>query len=439
MASIANEPGGKRRVLYVSPIDGKRRTIRLGKTPIKAAEQFCAQLEALLAARSAGAMLDARTAQWLADVPDRMHATLAKQGLVEPRSERVTITLDELIGLCIDAMDAKPTSIVRVEQARRAMTDHFRIDRDADSITHADADDWRKSLSGRFAGATISRTIRYARQFYRWGVKRGLVKSNPFDELRAGSQVNPENQVFVDRATIERVIDAAPDAEWRALIALSRFGGLRVPSEALALRWTDIDWDHNRITVRSPKTEHHEGKAQRSIPLFPELRGPLLDLFALADEGAEHVITRYRAGSNLNPQFRRIIERAGVAAWPRAFHNLRGSRQTELAHRFPLATVCDWIGYSKLIAQGHYLQQTDADWERALESGAESGALVAQNPAQHTPAPRRKNSKEATEVSIGGGFTRDSAQGGESTQKQSVGRPGLEPGTPAFSMPCSTN
>jgi len=61
----------------------------------------------------------------------------------------------------------------------------------------------------------------------------------------------------------------------------------------------------------------------------------------------------------------RIIKRADLAPWPRVFHNLFESRETELAATLPLATVCPWIGNSKLVAAGHYLQVADADWTRS--------------------------------------------------------------------------
>lgn len=96
-----------------------------------------------------------------------------------------------------------------------------------------------------------------------------MVATNPFAELKAGGQTNPARSVFVDRATIAKVIDAAPDAEWRLLIALSQFGGLRVPSEALALTWHDVDIEKNRLRVKSCKTEGHEGKSERIIPPIP--------------------------------------------------------------------------------------------------------------------------------------------------------------------------
>jgi hypothetical protein len=61
------------------------------------------------------------------------------------------------------------------------------------------------------------------------------------------------------------------------------------------------------------------------------------------------------------------------------FHNLRASRETELAAQFPIHVVCAWIGNTEMIAAKHYLQVTEADFERATsssrEGGAESGAV----------------------------------------------------------------
>lgn len=241
----------------------------------------------------------------------------------------------------------------------------------------------------RYAPATISRTVLYARQVFRWAMRRRIAKANPFGELKAGPQTNTARAVLVSRESIAKVIDAATDAEWRLLIALSRFGGLRVPSEALALPWSDVDWEHNRLTVRSPKAEHHEGKGERIIPLFPEIREHLQAVFDAAPVGSVNVIGRYREGANLNPQFRRIIKRAGLVPWAKTWHNLRASRQTELAATFPIHTVCAWIGNTKAVAAGHYLQVTDADWARAVSSGGGGGYQI----RQHGRAQARQTSK----------------------------------------------
>lgn len=81
-----------------------------------------------------------------------------------------------------------------------------------------------------------------------------------------------------------------------------------------------------------------------------------------------------------------LIRKAGLTPWPRIYHNLRASRQTELAATFPSHVVCAWLGNSESIATAHYLQVTDADFERA--SAARSGAAdskVMQMPVQTAP------------------------------------------------------
>jgi hypothetical protein len=217
-------------------------------------------------------------------------------------------------------------------------------------------------------------------------MKRRLVADNPFAELKSRVTGNQERFYFIDRETAEKVIAACPDAQWRLLFALSRFGGLRCPSEHLALRWGDIDWESNRIRVPSPKTEHHEGKAERWIPLFPELRPHLEECFDLAEPGAEFVITIARdGGKNFRTRFAKIIRRAGLTPWPRAFHNLRASRQTELASVYAAHVVCAWLGNTEAVAREHYLRVTEADFERAVREP--TSAL--QNPVQYAHAQGR--------------------------------------------------
>ncbi|GIS62067.1 MAG: hypothetical protein CM1200mP2_42920 [Planctomycetaceae bacterium] len=125
---------------------------------------------------------------------------------------------------------------------------------------------------GRMAESTIRKRCGFAKQFLASAVKHELIPANPFEDLKSGSVTNPSRYYFVTREEADRVLDACPDAEWRLLFALSRYGGLRCPSEHFALRGGDVNWDRNRMTVRSPKTEHHPGGESRVIPLFPELR-----------------------------------------------------------------------------------------------------------------------------------------------------------------------
>lgn len=154
---------------------------------------------------------------------------------------------------------------------------------------------------------------------------------------------------------------------------LSRFAGLRCPSEHLELRLDDIHWDTNRFIVRSPKTKHIDGKEQRIVPIFPELLPYLQDAFELVKPSQTHLITRNRndAGmgnaltTNWRTQFERIIQKAGVKQWPQLFHALRASCKTDLANRFPEHVVCTWLGNSKAVAREHYLVTTEDHYQLA--------------------------------------------------------------------------
>ena len=253
-------------------------------------------------------------------------------------------------------------------------------------VTPGDADDFRRHLqkTEKLSAATVVRRCALARTFIKDAVRRKLIDSNPFDGVGRGSTANPDRQRFIDQATIAKVIDACPNAEWRLLVALSRFAGLRVPSEPLLLRWQDIDLPAGRMLVHSPKTEHHAGKATRMVPIFPELRPYLEDAHELAAVGAEFVLPSLRKPGavtgdwrsvNLGTMFGKIIKRAGLVAWPRAWHNLRSSRQTELTETFPSHVVTAWLGNSERIAEKHYLQVLDSHFDRASAPRSAASAL----------------------------------------------------------------
>ena len=103
----------------------------------------------------------------------------------------------------------------------------------------------------------------------------------------------------------------------------------------------------------------------------------------------------------------RIIRRAGLKPWPKLFHNLRASRETELAADFPIHVVCAWIGNSALIAAKHYLQVTDDYFERAAKSDAQG----VQNAMQQPAAKSRTELKGSTEDRTGCGVALESAKG----------------------------
>ncbi len=367
MASLStNKKDGNKRIRFKT-LDSQRKSIRLGRLPKKDAEIVRSYVSRLETAQQVGDLPDANTQKWLSRISEALHAKLACVGLV---AERKLVTLGDFIDQYIRSKaNMKPNTVKNYQATRKSLLEFFGADRALTDITAGDCDNWHEwqvSTKGH-SPATIGRNVKRARQFFRAAVRHKLLSDNPLADVKAAAQVNKSREFFITREVTERVIAACPDAEWRLIFTLARYGGVRVPSELLAVRWVDVDWERGRFRVCSPKTEHHPGKEAREVPLFPELRPYLEEVWEQAEPGEEYVITRYRNGNaNLRTQLVRIIERAGVQQWPRIFQNLRSSRETELTEEWPIQVACAWIGNSEAVAKKHYLQVTEKHFQRAV-------------------------------------------------------------------------
>ena len=388
MASILYSNKTKRRAIQFVAGDGTRPKIRLGKVTRRQAQTAKCHIEELIASRTTGAAPKGPTAEWLAELPNRLRRRLEHLRLVEPQACQTCPTLGEWLERYVAGRgDVRPNTLRNYEQAKGNALEFFGPNRRLDAIGLADAEDfriWLKTTKG-LAEGTIRRRCKRVKQFFAAAIRRKLLSENPFAGIPCSNYSDTSRFHFVSHEEAEAVLDACPDAEWRLIFALARYGGLRVPSELLALRWQDIDWDRARFVVRSPKTEHHHGKGTRSVPIFHELAPMLGECFELAEPGSTFVITRYRdTTQNLRTQLCRIIERAGLDPWPKLFQNCRSTRETELAERFPIHVVCEWIGNSQPVAAKHYLQVTDEHFQKAVR-----------NPEQHLHAGRCKDVSEA--------------------------------------------
>src|SRR5262249_45048370 len=143
--------------------------------------------------------------------------------------------------------DIKPRTRINLEACRTRLVEFFGEDRPLKSITPGDADAWLLSLRERYANRTTGRTFKRAKQFFRTTLRSPLLPGNPFEDVKAPSQVNESRKHFVSQETTRLVLDACPDAEWRLIVALCRFGGVRCPSELLPLCWPEVNWGQGRF------------------------------------------------------------------------------------------------------------------------------------------------------------------------------------------------
>ncbi len=180
-----------------------------------------------------------------------------------------------------------------------------------------------------------------------------MVRRNPFRDLVAAVGANKARQVLVNADVVEQIIISAPVGDWRTIFALSRYAGLRVPSELAELRWRDVCWSTGRLLIHSPKTAHHVDGGDRSMPILPELRKHLWDAYERRPDDAEFVINRPELRSmktSLTTRGAAVVKQAGYKPWPKLFQNMRSTLETELIGKYPIGDVVSWIGNSKPVA-----------------------------------------------------------------------------------------
>jgi len=375
MASVSKDGnGGRRRILFTDPTDGRRKTLRLGKCSERIAEGVRRHLEELVSAKISGHAVSPATAAWLTEIGDVLHARLAKVGLVEHRGRTPVAALGKFTADYIESRrgDTKPRTIINLNVSRRELVRFFGEDRPMGEITSGHAIEFRSAMLGRgLSDNTVRRHLGRARQFFAAAIDKGLVQKNPFfhKQIKVAVRGNPDRRQFIPHEGIDGVLAVCEDdVQWQVIIALARLGGLRTPSETLALKWSDIDWANNLITVRCPKLERLERHATRTIPLFAELQPILLRAHAESPEGNDFVIHGKlgKGCGNWRTQFERLIRRSGQEPWGCLFQNCRSSREVELSDVFPWFTVCSWIGHSRAVAAEHYMSVPAEHIARAI-------------------------------------------------------------------------
>ena len=274
------------------------------------------------------------------------------------------------------------------EQAKQSLVRYFGADKPAREIHEGDAELWVAWMVKQgWAEAIRRKRSQNAKQFFRFGIRQRLVATNPFADLKSSAVGNDKRLYFVTLDDFAKVMDEATDAEWRLILTLARFGGLRV-SEIFRLKWEDIDWAKGTILIHSSKTEKYD-TGTRLIPIFGELLPYLRDAFEQAKPGAIHCIERHRiASANLRTTIRRFIVRAGLTPWERTLQNLRSSREVELSEQYPMKTVTAWLGHSLTTAAKHYLSVPKEHFERARQTARQTAQSVAESSAPSREAQR---------------------------------------------------
>ena len=216
-----------------------------------------------------------------------------------------------------------------------------------ESVTPAHVRQWRESLqdAGR-AGKTVLSYVKDLGAIYRAAMREGVVSFNPcgtaitdIDTSDSHSRTNFQDAEF------EAILAAAPSEEWRGMILVAAFTGLRL-RDAASLSWESVDLASKKISLIPRKGR--KGKRMVHIPIHPDLLAYLLAAPVANDSPAAPVFPRL-AKTSVNGQAglsdtftevimaaagvdrgkpSRVIEKGqdkgvGRITWEKGFHSLR--------------------------------------------------------------------------------------------------------------------
>jgi site-specific recombinase XerD len=315
MASISKDKNGTKRLVF-NDNNGVRHFVRLGAVNVKQADLVKSRVEAIVSAKIMGVSFDAETSVWLRDIGDDLHDKLAKTGIIDARhTKTLAVFLESYKN---ERVDAKPNTVKAWNTSIKRLVQFFG-DVPLRNVTHEKAAMYRVHLvQDDFSEASISKMIGVARMFFGVAHRRKLIEDNPFRYVDRGSQVNKDREHYVTQNETDHLINACSNAKQRLIIALARYAGLRIPSELVGLRWSEVNWETGRFIVHSPKTER-KGKDKRIVPIFEKLYPYLLDAAEAATEGEDRIFPEIHEMKSMGSWLHKLADRASIILWAKPF------------------------------------------------------------------------------------------------------------------------
>ncbi len=412
--------GKKYRRIAVN-IAGETKRINCGVIAQKAFTSLLAIVNELEGLKAVGGQLDQGLLTRLGKLDPKFRNKLINVGLLKQQQAipHFSEFSEQYVTNKLDNKELRPRT-ARVYRGSYNLFIQCVGDLPLDQITSEIIADFKRWRLRDKTSSTVGTDLKRIKGVVDHGIKKSLISQDPFIDIQIPSQKliqekADQQELALSHAALENLVNQCPNLEWKVLVSIIRWTGCRL-GEVLILRWSDIKWSDDTITMRSPKTESH-GKPNRTMPLYSPLRTSLEELrknsmnepihilndilnlsskpeFEVTDESG-NVIREGRYETNAQTHFRRIMEKAGLD-WPQPFHAIRAFRRNELERAAcRMADINEWLGHDAKTAARHYSRSGRQDLQKAAKDPngfcGDIVATVSPRSASDQPA---KTSKE---------------------------------------------
>jgi integrase len=214
------------------------------------------------------------SARNVTDAKRQVREILGKVETGEIRLADRSVTLPELVDAYLaHERDGLGTLAPRtIDLYRQRLQDHvLRLLGHRTRVADITVVDVRRRLIDRMkreklSGSTIRGTVAALSGSLRFAVRNGTITRSPIRDLERGDLPSAKRQSEPRYLTVEQVqaLLGKLSAESRPVAATLFYAALRI-SEALALTWADVDFDHGMISVPGTRTE----ASCDTVPLLP--------------------------------------------------------------------------------------------------------------------------------------------------------------------------
>lgn len=246
-------------------------------------------------------------------------------------------------------------------------------------------------LDEGYAYDTLLGKVKQVRSYFKQILNDGLIGKNIFDSVKPEVPLNHKARIADRRVVIGYNVlsiledlfygfwdDGEMSDGWMMYYILLRWTGAR-KNEPLHLRWTDIDWERERINMPQPKVRRYK-EPTRSMPMF--IDSPLKKYLGIIHENQGSPVDGYVVRGILNLDdydrtkvnwksvnggttlIKKIKKYGGTAPWPKLFQNLRVTRENELmvSGKYRVAAVLAFLGHAAGTFSRSYFTLTEEDF-----------------------------------------------------------------------------
>lgn len=371
--TIRLRPGSDYYMADYTAADGSRRRVSTKKSDPGEAKQFLASLLAAEKLAREERLTEARARELIAEIVERTTGESLNFFTVRSWFE------DWIAGKTLSKTDS---TAARYAQAARCFVDFLgpKADKHLETLRTADiARFFKEERSKGKSLTTVELSLKVVKSVLSAATRLAVLKVNPADgfEMPKEESDSVEREVFSPEE-VKRLIDAADSDDWKNVIRLSYFTGMRL-GDCVNLTWGNVDLANRVIEFIQRKTAGRarvggKGPKRVAVPLHGELEAALSKLEG-ADGSPKAFVFPSLAGktsagrSGLSMAFSRIMERANVDAGvrrekqgeagrtvrARSFHALRHSFNTALANKgVPIEHRAKMLGHASKSMTEHY-------------------------------------------------------------------------------------